>query len=197
MGRQQPLQPFNKNNNNTSGAVLSTVTASAKSKQMVKQHSTASQQSTSSTSSSVHSAPDQTGKQQSPSRVSTGSLERQIMTQHHHHHPTTYNYPASSIQTTYSNLDKDLLLTSSVTTLQSLGQLKSDDMVVTNSSLTNSNISTESFHSDNQQNVSDKSNTENTTASTTLKKRRKGLRFGFGSKKSSSHSSQESNTKSK
>ncbi|XP_065362829.1 stromal interaction molecule homolog isoform X3 [Calliphora vicina] len=201
LGRPQPLQLFNKTNNHTNGAG-SAVNTTTNFKQMVKQHSTASQQSTSSTSSSVHSAPDQTGKQQSPSRLSTNSLERQIMTQHHnqqqqfhHQHPQP---ASSSIQTTFSNLDKDLQLTSSLTTLQSLGQLKTDDILLINSSLTDSNISTESsYHSDTQLNVSDKSNTEKTASTSTLKKRKKGLRFGFGSKKSSSNSSHDSSTKSK
>ncbi|KAM7348334.1 stromal interaction molecule isoform 2-T3 [Cochliomyia hominivorax] len=202
-GRPQTLQAFNKNLISGNGAV--SASAATKSKQMVKQHSTASQQSTSSTSSSVQSAPDHLGKQQSPSRLSTSSLERYLLgqqQQHHHlqHHNPTY---PSTIQTTFSNLDKDVLLTSSVSTLQSLGQLKTDTSSTNlNSSLTDSNISTESYHSDSHLNVSDKSintPTNETQQSSTLKKRKKGLRFGFGSKKStSSNSSQDSSsTKSK
>ncbi|XP_046801815.1 stromal interaction molecule homolog isoform X1 [Lucilia cuprina] len=196
LGRPQPLQPFNKNIQATNGAGSAAVSNNTKTKQMVKQHSTASQQSTSSTSSSVQSTGDQTSKQQSPSRLSTTSLERQIMTQHHqYHHQQQQQQHSHHPLTSSLLLDKDLLLTSSVTTLQSIGQLKTD------SSLTDSNLSTESYHSDTQLNVSDKSNTENsagTNSSSTLKKRKKGLRFGFGSKKSSSNSSaHDTSTKSK
>ena len=191
LGRQQPMQVFNKNLNNTTNGALQQAT---KTKQMVKQHSTASQQSTSSTS-SVHSAPDQLGKQQSPSRQSTTSLERQLMNQYHQQHYTA----AAGIQTTaatittFSSMDKDRLLTNSATALQTLGQLKTEDHHSSGGSLKDANKTNESYHSDTQLHVSGgggDTHTDNlpASASTTLKKRKKGLRFGFGSKKSHSNS---------
>ena len=183
LGRQQPMQAFNKNLNNTNGALAQ----ATKSKQMVKQHSTASQQSTSSTS-SVQSAPDQLGKQQSPSRQSTTSLERQLMNQYHQQH-----YTAACIQTTtpttFSPMDKDRLLTNSATALQTLGQLKTEDHHPVGGFLKDSNKTNDSYHSDTQLHVSGDTQTDNLQASgsTSLKKRKKGLRFGFGSKKSHSN----------
>lgn len=180
LNRPQPLLTLNKNVTNTNGAT-STV---AKSKQMIKQHSTASQQSTSSTS-SVQSAPDQIGKHQSPSRQSTTSLERHLINQYHHQ----VHYTAAGIQTPpFPSMDKDILITTSAGTLQSLGHLKTEDHP--DGSLKDSNKANDSYHSDTQLNTGGgQTQTESlpSSASTTLKKRKKGLRFGFGSKKSHSN----------
>ncbi|XP_058977728.1 stromal interaction molecule homolog isoform X3 [Musca domestica] len=181
------------------GAVGKSVTVGGgnKTKKMVKQHSTASQQSTSSTSSSVQSAPEQgaasSSKQQSPSRFSTSSLERQLMQQHQYHQHLLNKPPKSVTPMTFPSLDRDFL--SSVSTLQSAGSLKSEDLILAATHLTDSmtNIS-DTYHSDTQLNKSDESAAAGGNG--TVKKRKKGLRFGFGSKKSISSSS-DTSTKSK
>ncbi|XP_073833987.1 stromal interaction molecule isoform X4 [Musca autumnalis] len=196
------------NNNNNSGpisvAAVATAAGVAKSisvaannraKKMVKQHSTASQQSTSSTSSSVQSAPEQGAsggsKQQSPSRFSTSSLERQIMQQHHQ---MLNKAPKSVTPMTFPSLDRDFI--TSVSTLQSAGRLKSEDLISSQIADSVPNIS-DTYHSDTQLNKSDESAaTAVGGGDGNIKKRKKGLRFGFGSKKNISSSS-DTSTKSK
>lgn len=203
LGRSQQHQPqatiksaaaatSNGSTINSTGTTASTTTTTGnKTKKMVKQHSTASQQSTSSTSSSVQSAPEQGNtKQQSPSRFSTCSLERQILPQHLQHHQ--HFQPSKAITPmTFHSLDRDFL--SSVSTLQSAGSLKSDDLLQTPHTVDTSNIS-DSYHSDTQLHATDNHASEGIT----VKKRKKGLRFGFGSKKSQSiSSSSDTSSKSK
>lgn len=196
---QQTTQQMQQNlmktgaNNNGSSAMTKSNASGNKTKKMVKQHSTASQQSTSSTSSSVQSAPEQgTSKQQSPSRFSTSSLERQILPQHlqqHHFKP-----PKSVTPMTFPSLDRDFL--SSVSTLQSAGSLKSEELLLPSHIRdSNSNVS-ESYHSDTQLHTTDKHAPD--AGNVSVKKRKKGLRFGFGSKKSQSvSSSSDTSSKSK
>ncbi|XP_075159195.1 stromal interaction molecule isoform X3 [Haematobia irritans] len=173
-------------NSNNNGSISSAVVAKPsgnKSKRMVKQHSTASQQSTSSTSSSVQSAPEQgcNSKQQSPSRFSTSSLERQILPQHLQQH--NFKPPKSVTPMTFPSVDSDFL--SSVSTLQSAGSLKSEELLPSHA-MDNISMISDSYHSDTQLTSGDQSTTD---GSTNVKKRKKGLRFGFGSKKSQSVSS--------
>ncbi|XP_013099772.2 uncharacterized protein LOC106082017 [Stomoxys calcitrans] len=178
--------------NNNGSAPTASKAGGNKSKRMVKQHSTASQQSTSSTSSSVQSAPEHgsSSKQQSPSRFSTSSLERQILPQHLQQH--NFKPPKTVTPMTFPSLDRDFL--SSVSTLQSAGSLKSEELLLASQALDNISMVSDSYHSDTQLHTVDNNGSDTAVS---VKKRKKGLRFGFGSKKSQSSSSDTSSSKSK
>lgn len=157
--------------------------STAKSKKiMVKQHSTASQQSTSSTSSSVQSAPEQSAiKQQSPSRFSTSSLERHILPQHHLHHTNQQHqqqqpHNAAYVTALPAYSDRDVMLSNTSNANALYKAAAKDDATRKVEAIDSSESVTQS--------------TEN--LSSTVKKRKKGLRFGFGSKKSNSETSSKS-----
>uniref|UniRef100_A0A1B0G351 SAM domain-containing protein n=1 Tax=Glossina morsitans morsitans TaxID=37546 RepID=A0A1B0G351_GLOMM len=196
MTKAQQPQLLHQSLTKINGNIITMAPPKCKKMMMIKQHSTASQQSTSSTSSSVHSAPDLT-KGQSPTRISTTSLEKAILpnasatnntishTYHHQQHqPFSLGQPPTSFLC-HQMLDNEAF--------DICSSLNNGNLEYIESATNVSPFIEGQLHNSNQLNMTDKtkggSDSKEGNNRLNVKKRKKGLRFGFGSKKSQNQES--------
>ncbi|KAL9885259.1 stromal interaction molecule isoform 3-T3 [Glossina fuscipes fuscipes] len=197
MTKAQQPQLLHQSLTKINGNIITLAPPKCKKMMMIKQHSTASQQSTSSTSSSVHSAPDLT-KGQSPTRISTTSLEKVILpnasainntisqTYHHQQHQ-----PFSSLgQPPTSFLCHQILDNEAFDICSSLNN---GNLEYIESATNVSPFIEGQLHNSSQLNTTNKteggSDSREGNNRLIVKKRKKRLRFGFGSKKSQNQES--------
>uniref|UniRef100_A0A1A9WVA3 SAM domain-containing protein n=1 Tax=Glossina brevipalpis TaxID=37001 RepID=A0A1A9WVA3_9MUSC len=198
MTKAQQPQLLHQSLTKISGNLNTVALPKCKKMMMIKQHSTASQQSTSSTSSSVNSAPDLT-KGQSPTRISTTSLEKSILSNSTAIHNTVSPHPPCHHQQhqplSLGQQSTDLFYhqmldnegcggISSSSAIENLEYIES----ITNVSPA---LIEAQLHNDSQVNMKTDiecgSELKEGNNQLNVKKRKKCLRFGFGSKKSQNH----------